>query len=397
METTTLDGQYVLLLGSHPVLSRAELKPVSKELRFYARWNFVVAEDLVVHNPRNLPKKPEQLFLDRLGGVVRVAKVIGEFSDVLIAAKAAEELQKRNKDTVVNIGMSSFGLTRSQHQGIRDGIEHDLKTLWERKVRVVREASPLLSSGRIFNDKLLKKGGEVIIWPTENGYTLAVTKATQNLRNYTLRDRSKPFRDSKMGMLPPKVAQMLLNFSGAKEDDMVIDPFCGSGTVNSEAAIAGYDTEGSDINEKNIDGTQANFAFLAEKFRFDMGAGKFEVLDAAEIEYATKTGVIVTEGFLGENFEERPSSQGMDRSLGVVENLWRRMFEQLKESEIHTIVFCLPAMYQGERVKSIREKVFAKAKESAYTPIALFGNDFSYVYSREGAYVGREICVVTRR
>lgn len=395
MEKIELNGQYLLLLGAHPVLSRAEVRPFCDEVRYYQRWNFLVAENLWIPKLRTLPKHPAQQFLDRFGGIVRIAKIVGEFDERMIAGKAAEELQKRNKDGVVNIGMSSFGLGRNDHQRIRDGIVHDLKTLWERKVRVVREASPVLSSGRIFNDKLLKKGGEVIVFKTHEGYMLAVTEATQNLRNYTLRDHKKPFRDAKMGMLPPKIAQMLLNFANPKSDDIVVDSFCGSGTINSEAAIMGYKTQGGDVNGENVNGARENFEFLSEKFRFDSGCGDFETKNAIDFDYSHQ-GVLVTEGYLGVNFETRPNRHDAEKSHHEVVKLWENLFENLKNSHIHTVAFCLPAIYQGEQVRSIREKIFAKAKENAYTPVALFGHQTSYVYSREGAFVGREICVVKR-
>jgi len=32
-------------------------------------------------------------------------------------------------------------------------------------------------------------------------------------------------------MLPPKLSMMMINLSGAKKTDIILDPFCGSGAV----------------------------------------------------------------------------------------------------------------------------------------------------------------------
>ena len=48
------------------------------------------------------------------------------------------------------------------------------------------------------------------------------------------RDRLKPFADGKKGMLPPKVARIMVNLAlgkSYKSSQVLLDPFCGSGTT----------------------------------------------------------------------------------------------------------------------------------------------------------------------
>jgi tRNA G10 N-methylase Trm11 len=53
----------------------------------------------------------------------------------------------------------------------------------------------------------------------------------QNIDEYSKRDYSKD-RDMQIGMLPPKLSQMMINLSGGKT---IYDPFVGLGTVLIES------------------------------------------------------------------------------------------------------------------------------------------------------------------
>ena len=45
-----------------------------------------------------------------------------------------------------------------------------------------------------------------------------------------------------------ELIQELIKMSGAQDDEVIIDPFCGSGTTNVVAAMRGYPTLGIDVN-----------------------------------------------------------------------------------------------------------------------------------------------------
>ncbi len=355
-----------------------------------------MAENLKFENPRNLPKSPEQIFLDRLGGTIRMAEVVGEFfSSAELLSAMKQVIDKTETRGAMNLGISGFGVKKDMvNQWL-----YDLKAkagTAERKVRIANQKGELLTSGKIFHDKLLKKGTELIVWKNGDSYLLAQTKANQNLRNYELRDRKKEFRDARMGMLPPKLAQILLNLAQPTWDETVIDPFCGSGTVNIEAAITGYKTYGSDINGEFASQAQGNFEQMAEKFRYDPAGGTFKASDILELGWKNMSGVIATEGWLGQNFTHAPDQGLIDKNSQLVMDMWKDIFGKLESSNVRRLAFCLPAWNFGLRKISISQQLFNSIKGSSYKPIHTFGGNFTTFYEREGAYVAREVCVVER-
>lgn len=390
--------QYLLVLGKDPILSRRELAGRCDELLFDTDENLLVVENLLMENPREIPREPEQLFLDQLGGVIRMAKIMGEYASLNEVNRAMQdEIQSVKPEGKVQLGVSGYGMHKKKNQEIMAALKGDLKRNHDRNVRLINPFGEVLTSGKIFGEKLLNKGFEFIIWKKGGTFLLARTVANQNIRNYTLRDREKDFRDAKMGMLPPKLAQMILRFADPKDGECVIDPFCGSGTINIEAGILGYPTHGGDKSEYFVSQAQKNYEQMAEKFRFDPTTGTFGVSDAAQVDWARMTGVIATEGYLGENFTERPTLMAIQEQERMIFGLWKKIFEVLENSTIRRVCFCLPAWFVGGTKHSFSKKLFANLAKSSYTPLALFGGQKSYVYARKGAYVGREICVVERQ
>jgi SAM-dependent methyltransferase len=172
---------------------------------------------------------------------------------------------------------------------------------------------------------------------------LGKTEAVQDFKNLSFRDFGRPERDDASGMIPPKLAQIMLNLSGkipavgtqylafppdrtqylACPPDRtqsiaflpnLLDPFCGSGTVLMEAALIGFkNLIGSDISEKAIADTKQNLAWVAEKFpnfKFflrqaqDGQFSNFKLFNISATEISTKVNnnsvdAIVTEPYLG--------------------------------------------------------------------------------------------------
>lgn len=84
-------------------------------------------------------------------------------------------------------------------------------------------------------------------------------------KEWIKRDRNKPYQDKKKGLLPPKIARILVNLAVGDrqiEDKTLLDPFCGSGTVLMEAALIGLHPIGNDLDEAQVSGAQANLKWL---------------------------------------------------------------------------------------------------------------------------------------
>lgn len=58
--------------------------------------------------------------------------------------------------------------------------------------------------------------------------------------------------------LDPVLARVLVNLSGTKPGEKLIDPFCGTGGILIEAGLCGIGVFGRDINSEMVEGTETN-------------------------------------------------------------------------------------------------------------------------------------------
>lgn len=75
--------------------------------------------------------------------------------------------------------------------------------------------------------------------------------------HYSHKEISSPVARSP-GMLKPETARLLVNLAGVKPGERVLDPFCGTGTIVVEAAIAGANATGVDDDWHMIEMSERN-------------------------------------------------------------------------------------------------------------------------------------------
>jgi len=105
---------------------------------------------------------------------------------------------------------------------------------------------------------------EILAVFTESNLYLARTVAVYDSMLQQYRDESRPFISSEIST-SPKICRTLLTLAGAKPGDLVLDPFCGTGTLLMEAALLDMKTIGIDLDGNAVEGTQTNLKWLGKE------------------------------------------------------------------------------------------------------------------------------------
>ncbi len=384
------------ILGSHPELSRAEIEAVIGKKPVVIQFGNVLVLDDVQENLSQLE--------NRLAGTVKIGHIVGETSiwnkhelANLIASYAAEA-SGRNK---ISFGLSVYdmGDTVAVKKAAADlralGLEIK-KNLREtgRPVRYVSSKEPELSSVIVEENELLASGGEFVLLLAKNRILVGQTGAVQPYKAWSERDYGRPARDAKSGMLPPKLARIMINLSGVSPSGKtILDPFCGSGTVLMEAQLMGFQTLiGTDISEKAIADTTANLAWLSETFELTSPSILLHTIPVQEIDQVINHPVdlIVTETFLG-----TPRTKSLtDEQFGTTKKELRKMYDPAFVklfgllSPGGMMVLALPAF----KVKEIHKRL---GLDSFFASTG-FTIKQSFLYHRPDQIVGREILVMTK-
>lgn len=86
-----------------------------------------------------------------------------------------------------------------------------------------------------------ERGAEILLIAAADGSVIIARRPPcKDIDGYTVRDRGRPKRDARVGMLPPKLAQIIVNLAADQAEPTpshtILDPFRGTGVVLQEAS-----------------------------------------------------------------------------------------------------------------------------------------------------------------
>ena len=277
---------FLIALGREPKISLVELESI-----YGAKNTSQISNQLALINSPTFN-------LQRLGGTIKAGLVLDSpLIEYLINLPPGK----------ITIGLSDYSPKATAKTAQLQALK--LKSILKRQNRSVRivpnNADSVLSSAASHHNQLGEKTNhiEIIIYQK---YT-AISIGTQNITAYANRDQARPARDAFVGMLPPKLAQILINLAtGPATSGQVLDPFCGTGTILQESLLMGYSTYGTDLSEKMIKYSSKNLDWL-EKGHSGLSPYELEIGDATKHKWKYPVDFIASEIYLGQPFSAPPS------------------------------------------------------------------------------------------
>jgi tRNA G10 N-methylase Trm11 len=393
--------QYFFILGRNPKLSLAELFAV------FERDN--VQHTLIANNKEfaifDIKQKINaKELINKLGGTIKIGEILTDTTADLLAQTIQQLLPVTDKKII-------FGINDYTGKTKPINLSKQIKKETDQSIRFVfpQAGAKYLSSVATEKNKLLTAtGAEFNLFLSNKGFfaraqndsqpqsaTILVgkTSAVQPFETFSKFDYGRPGRDAESGMLPPKVATMMLNLSQANIDDELLDPFCGSGTILQQAFLLGFkNITGTDLSAKAIEDSQQNIAWLeqqtSQKSRINV-----QQLDARQLtqEIAPKSiNAIVTEPFLGKPIWGNEQIAEIKKQVRELEAFYIGVLKQLNAvlKNNGTIIIIIPSFIIKNQIFNIDiSKLIAK------TDLTLTDK---WQYSRPGQHVIRNIYKLTK-
>jgi tRNA G10 N-methylase Trm11 len=250
-----------------------------------------------------------------------------------------------------------------------------------------------------------------------NKTIVAQSIAVQDIEKYTARDQKRPYRDAKVGMLPPKLAQTIINLAvgpferelvcntpvapagrQSKTSTTVLDPFCGSGVILQEASLMDLDAYGTDLSPLMVDYSAKNLKWLENNFRYYNKKPKFEAADATSYKWPHSFDTIATEAYLGKPLSSQPSADLLDKiSIEcdlIIEKFLKNLASQTKPG--FRLCVAIPAWKINKGFLHLR--TLDKLSDLGYNRLKFVhvSND-ELIYHRPDQIVARELVVLERK
>ncbi len=339
-----------------------------------------------------------QALQNRLGGTIKIMEV---FSEITQPQSIPEEIKKiivtefEYASGKIPFSISLLSYMNRKDINIKDLLNFSKKIFKSLNLnaRFVNKDDKQVKSSTIYKAKVIDKGIDIcIIKGTKNLY-IAKSISIQNIDKYSKRDFDKPRRDAKIGMLPPKLAQILINLAG-KDTKTILDPFCGTGTVLMEGLLMGKTVIGSDLNSNMVEATEINCKWFEQEFYTDTEHRVF-LKDAQKLnskEIPEKIDAIITESYLGTPQTSFPSPQIQDKlfkELGTLHYNWLSAAKQYLPKNAK-IIMCVTAYKNRNQIVHLPD--FNRIAEKAG-----FKVQNAYTYARIDQTVARDIKVLTHK
>lgn len=355
----------MFILGKNWLLSLAEMivlledKGILKSLTDYSKTTAIVST--------SIPLTDEEIvdIQSALGGCFKVGRLIQTYEiDVVRKAfpiKGSHSKKERDllgkcewipavwgkpRGKKIKYGVSSYpseeGTTVIDLQRFTRGMNDFVKTLLlsdnaRRADYIIYDEpdrrDPSRSNTALWPQSIARHGllkapnAEILAAFTETNLYLAKTVAVYDSMLQQYRDESRPFISSEIST-SPKMCRTLLTLSGAKSGDLILDPFCGTGTLLLEAVLLEMKCIGIDLDGNAVEGTQANLRWLGKELDsyLDFTIIRGDAKDADKL-VNQMVDAVAFEPHLGPVYKEKPERED---TIEVMKDLTVLYHEVLK-------------------------------------------------------------------
>ena len=198
-------SQWLLLFGRSPQLSLAEFKSV------FPDWSYQLLDQgelagrlLIVDQAKELTA---QQLINRLAGLVKIFQL----EQLVKRPASAADLQELLVDLLLEYSSQPyFGFYQAGLQQLTLS-NRQLKNAFKQRGIKSRYFDSQLEASAISLHQ--DKAQEVFLYYQTQEILVARLLVSQNIDDWQHRDRAKPYSDRRKGMLPPKIARMMVNIA----------------------------------------------------------------------------------------------------------------------------------------------------------------------------------------
>lgn len=309
---------WIFVLGKNPELSTAEISCYFEnrgiDIEFSDGSDTILIADVEIGDP-------ERVQFD-LGGTLKIVEVYGEVSygDFLAAfGRRRGDDREKIEELVPEVAAASiYEFSKKNFKELNLG---NFKAFLNGFEIETKNPENMFSHGEVSKKGLVDD--ELVVGICEEKVYFGITRAVTNPFEYQKRDVGRP-RPLLLGISPSRAA-ILVNLVGVP-DKVLMDPFCGGGTIGQEALLRGLLVMLSDIKLEHVELCRENLEWLnkyGKRLGMDIGFETRSVrkMDARKLR-RVEADCIATEPYLGPAFRRPPKLDDGKNAIRGVKKLY---------------------------------------------------------------------------
>ncbi len=266
---------------------------------------------------------------ERLAGVHKVVVPITTLIETPEDATEEVEGFLKNLDDDFSFSVSYYssqGVDESEYESMVSLILSIVRDNGFRKANLIRpRGGPEVYAREIISRKIT----DFVIIRAGGRYLVGVTAYIPDAAEFRERSNERPVVSSQIS-ISSRLAKVLVNLGGLSKGQMVLDPFCGSGTILAEAMLAGVNCVGVDKNPTRIENAKRNLEWVSSTSNRHVGSYSLSVKNAMDPRPLLEGGVladaVVTEPILLPRIDYPPR---LDKGKKMIRNASRLYSESL--------------------------------------------------------------------
>ena len=217
-----------------------------------------------------------------------------------------------------------------------------------------------LSHVEVLKKNLVENKAEVLLCIGKEETWVATTVAVHNPFEFQKRDIYKP-NQRKIFAIPPRLARIMVNLSACTPGKVLLDPFCGVGTILQEALLEKAKVVGVDVNPWCVKAANENLEWI--KREYSLEDAEFRVVQGDVGRLTEKIGqetvdCIVTEPDLGPALRQVPTGP---YALKIIQKLEPLYFTFVEEA--------YRVLQNGGRLVLVTPYIITRSGQSVTMPI----------------------------
>ena len=249
-----------------------------------------------------------------------------------------------------NVSLSGYDIDEDDYEDLVRSMLDGLRGAGLKKVRLLRPRGNELLSERVLSREAL----DIVAFPYHDGFALGPTTWVPDSAAMRRRGTRKPSPHADIA-LSPRLARTLVNLADLRPGQALLDPFCGSGTILTEAY-------GKSLRCLGLDSSASRVQEARENLRWSVGGltnrgydiRKGDARELSRMLRGTKVDAIVTEPLLLPRLDARPrtsTAQAMiEESAGVYNDALASMADSIHSEGRIVVVVPVVQTMDGDEV-----------------------------------------------
>jgi len=236
------------ILGRNPELSRAEIIEFLKA-RERTHKEILFEKNLLIIETN----EGEKFNIQEFGGTIHIGTILSE-------GTTEDVTEYLNKNEIIPADKFSYAIFGNQSSEL---LKNKFKE--RKKKATIKHGRKQIKFQNGKKQELPSADFYIFYHKHKESVYLGISNQNYNNTEIKKRDMQKPSRRESLA-ISPRLSKILINLSGAKPHDLLLDPFCGIGGILQETLIKKINVYGIDKDKQATEDAEKNLQWLTKNY-----------------------------------------------------------------------------------------------------------------------------------